>query len=282
MVETGQESHVRNEVMVMKRISHPFCTNLYATYVDKRYFYILLELSSGGELFRIIETAPAGQLSNAAACFYASNVVCAFEYLHSQKIIYRDLKLENLILDAYGYLKLVDFGFAKRVYGRTYTLCGTVDYLAPEIISQQGHGFEVDLWALGVLVYEMLVGYPPFEGETKGDTNETYKNILAGKFTMPIGLVTPEASNIIDGLLTVNCLDRLGCGRMRSRDVKTHPWFKGLDWSQLLERRVHPPLVPNISNPLDTRNFDEYDENESDVDEFEKPLDALDDLFKNY
>ena len=167
VVEAGQEAHLRNEVTVMKRISHPFCTNIYATYVDSRYFYMLLEVTSGGELFRVLERAPGGRLTNAASCFYAANVVCAFEYLHKQKITYRDLKPENLLVDTHGYLKLVDFGFAKRVYGRTYTLCGTVDYLAPEIVSHQGHGFEVDLWALGVLAYEMLVGFSPFEGNTK-------------------------------------------------------------------------------------------------------------------
>jgi len=170
VVEAGQESHVRNEVTVMKRISHPFCTSLFATFVDSRYFYMLLEVTSGGELFRVLEQAPEGRLSNAASCFYAANVVCAFEYLHKQKIIYRDLKPENLMVDAHGFLKIVDFGFAKRVFGRTYTLCGTVDYLAPETVSQQGHGFEVDLWALGVLAYEMLVGCPPFEGENKVGT----------------------------------------------------------------------------------------------------------------
>ena len=141
---------------------------------------------------------------------------------------------------------------------------------------------DLKIWALGVLVYELLVGYPPFEGETKGDTSETYKNILAGKYNVPLGLMTPEASNVVNGLLTVDCLQRLGCGRLRMRDVKMHPWFNGLDWSQLLERRVRPPLLPNISNPLDTKNFDEYDENESDIDEYEQPLDALDDLFKHY
>lgn len=223
-----------------------------------------------------------GRLTNAASCFYAANVVCAFEYLHMQKIIYRDLKPENLMVDSYGFLKLVDFGFAKRVYGRTYTLCGTVDYLAPEIVSQQGHGFEVDLWALGVLVYEMLMGCPPFEGETKGDTSATYKNILAGQYEVPPGSLTPEACNLIDGLLTVDCLSRLGCGRTGMRDVKMHPWFNGLDWKTLLERRVRAPLTPEISNPLDTQNFDKYDEGESNIDEFEQPLDALDDLFKNF
>jgi serine/threonine protein kinase len=184
IVEAGQESHLRNEVTVMKRISHPFCTNLLATYVDSRYFYMLLEVTSGGELFRVLEQAPGGYLSNSASCFYAANVVCAFEYLHKQKITYRDLKPENLLVDAHGYLKLVDFGFAKRVYGRTYTMCGTADYLAPEIVSHQGHGFEVDLWALGVLSYEMLVGYPPFEGDQK-----------VGGFTRLIIIIPPCAAS---------------------------------------------------------------------------------------
>jgi len=179
VVEAGQESHLQNEVTVMKHMRHPFCTNLFATYVDSRYFYMLIEVISGGELLRVLEQAPEGRLTNAASCFYAANVVCALEYLHKQDVIFRDLKPENLMVDAVGFLKMVDFGFAKRVYGRTYTLCGTVDYLAPEIVSRQGHGFEVDLWALGVLSYEMLVGCPPFEGQTKvGTGNQITTSII--------------------------------------------------------------------------------------------------------
>jgi hypothetical protein len=115
-----------------------------------------------------------------------------------------------------------------------------------------------------------------------GDTNATYKNILAGHYTVPPGALTPEAFNLIDGLLTVDCLIRLGCGRTGMRDVKMHPWFDGLDWRMLLERRVRAPLTPEIYHSLDTHNFDEYDEGESNIDEFDQPLDALDELFKNY
>ena len=283
IVEAGQQSHVRNEVTVLKRINHPFCTRIFGTYVDKKYFYLLLDFVSGGELFRVLDRSPNGRLNNFASCFYAANVVCALEYLHSQHVIYRDVKPENLMIASDGFLKLTDFGFAKRVFGRTYTLCGTVDYLAPEIVTQQGHGFEVDLWALGVLAYEMLVGFPPFEAENKGDAHATYKKILAGDYTVPPLNLTPEASSFIGGLLTVDCISRLGCGRMGMTEVKMHPWFSGLDWDVLLERRLSPPFVPELVNSLDASNFDTYDE-ESDgiVEDFNVALEMLDTLFENF
>jgi hypothetical protein len=116
---------------------------------------------------------------------------------------------------------------------------------------------------------------------TLDDTNTTYTNILSGNYKIPRGL-DPEVYNFISGLLTVDCYARLGCGRTGMRSVKTHPWFDGLDWGMLIERRVKSPFTPNISSPLDTKNFDEYDELENDVEAFEQPLDALDELFAKY
>ena len=120
---------------------------------------------------------------------------------------------------------------------------------------------------------------------TQGDTNAIYDNILRGDYTMPHGALSPEASNFIDGLLTVDCLTRLGCGRTGMRDVKMHPWFDGLDWGMLLERRMESPFTPEISDALDTHNFDEYDECEDGIDDYEEPLVALvalNELFNNY
>lgn len=147
--ESGQEEHLRNEVTAMKEIDHPFCAKLVVTFSDRSWLYMLLELCLGGELFKVQELQPSQRFTENIAMFYAACVASALEHLHNHDIIYRDLKPENLLLDAEGYIKVVDFGFAKkvdRVGGRTFTLCGTADYLAPEIILVQGHGREVDIW----------------------------------------------------------------------------------------------------------------------------------------
>jgi protein kinase A len=173
IVETCQQSHIISEKQTMAKLNSPFLIRLYATYKDKNQLYFLLEPSLGGELFTVLRKRKL--FSDSVAAFYAASVVLGFEYMHSLDIVYRDLKPENLLLDKNGHLKITDFGFAKVLKGRTWTLCGTPDYLAPEIVQMRGHGKGVDWWTLGILIFEMLASYPPFFDE---DPMKTYSKIL--------------------------------------------------------------------------------------------------------
>lgn len=147
---------------------------------DNKYFYIVMEFVRGGELFSYLRSS--GSFSSPTICFYAAQVACMFEYLHNKGIIYRDLKPENLLIDEVGYLRLTDFGFAKLCPTRTYTFCGTPDYLAPEILLNKGHGKAVDWWTFGILLYEMLTGFTPFADE---DPMISYQRILDAKVAFP-------------------------------------------------------------------------------------------------
>merc|ERR1719397_828631 len=160
IVELGQQSHIINEKNVMQKMHSKFLVNLRGTYKDNLRVYFLLDVCLGGELFTILRRRR--YFNEGTSKFYAGCVVEAFDYMHSKNIIYRDLKPENLVLDSTGYLKVTDFGFAKVVKDKTFTLCGTPDYLAPEIVTGQGHGKGVDWWTLGILIYEMLASFPPF------------------------------------------------------------------------------------------------------------------------
>lgn len=156
VVRLKQVEHINSEKEILAQINHPFLVNLYCTFQDDRNLYMLLEYVVGGELFSHLRRA--GKFSNETTMIYAGEIVLALEYLHSLDIIYRDLKPENLLLDEEGHIRITDFGFAKKVEDRTWTLCGTPEYLAPEIIQSKGHGKAVDWWALGILIYEMLAG----------------------------------------------------------------------------------------------------------------------------
>jgi len=154
-----QVDHIISENTILSNIKHPFLIKMLGFAQDERFLYIVLEFVQGGELFTYLRNL--GKLENNEAVFFAAQVVSMFEYLHSKNIVYRDLKPENLLIAADGYLKLTDFGFAKYIEGRTYTLCGTPEYLAPEILLNKGHGKPVDWWCLGILTYEMLAGMIP-------------------------------------------------------------------------------------------------------------------------
>jgi len=249
-----QTEHVKNEKEILMQINHPFIINLHWTCHNDKFLYMLLDYVNGGELFSYLRNAV--KFSNDAAVFYAAEIISALDYLHSQSIIYRDLKPENLLLDREGHVRLCDFGFAKKVYDRTWTLCGTPEYLAPEIIVGKGHHKAVDYWALGILIYEMLVGYPPFYDE---NPFQIYQKILAAKIEWPrhIDLV---AKDLIRKLLATDRTKRLGTMKNGVEDVKRHKWFKAIDWNVVLQRKLQPPIVPKISHDGDTKNFDKYDE----------------------
>lgn len=193
-------------------------------------------------------------MDNAQAKFYVGSVTLMFDFLHSAGIIYRDLKPENLLLDYEGFLKLTDFGFAKKVAFKTYTLCGTPEYIAPEVLLNKGHGKGVDWWTLGILLYEIVSGQPPFlDDEPMG----IYQQVLAGRVSFP-RYFDRSAKNLTKKLLTADLTKRYGCLKNGSRDIMDHKWFAGFSFDDLLNKSMVPPLKPTVSGPDDTSNFDPY------------------------
>jgi len=253
-----QVEHVKAEVAILSRIDHPFIVNLLAKFQDEKRLFLLLEFVNGGELFSYLRRE--GRLPDIDAKFYAGEIILAFIYLHSQNIIYRDLKPENLLIDAEGHLKIADFGFAKEVEDRTWTLCGTPEYLAPEIIQSKGHGRAVDWWALGILIFEMLAGYPPFYDQNPFGI---YQKVLAGRIDFPRHLDV-KAKDLIKRLLMHDRAKRFGCLKNGAEDIQKHKWYKGMDWEQLLQRRISPSFIPLVKGPDDTSMFDRYPESTED------------------
>lgn len=189
--------------------------------------------------------------------FYAAEVILALEYLHANEIIYRDLKPENILLDEKGHVKLTDFGFAKRVPTYTYTVCGTPDYLAPEIIRSNGYTRAVDWWSLGVLIFEMLVGKPPFED--KNPVN-LYEKILECRIDWPDD-INPVLKDLLLGLLTPDVEKRYGAtANDGDRDIKRHPWFETIDFDLAFQRQLVPPYIPSVKDDGDSACFAKYKE----------------------
>lgn len=258
VIRLKQEQHVQNEKAVLKEINHPFLIKLLWTDHDNRFLYMLMEFVPGGELFTYLRNR--GRFSSVAAIFYATEIVCAIEYLHSKEIVYRDLKPENILLDREGHIKLTDFGFAKKLVDRTWTLCGTPEYLAPEVIQSKGHGRAVDWWALGILIFEMLSGFPPFFDDNPFGI---YQKILACKIDFPRQLDF-TSKDLIKKLLVVDRTRRLGNMKNGAEDIKRHRWFRGVEWESVPQRKLKPPIVPKLSSDGDISNFETYPEGELD------------------
>ena len=258
IIQYKQQQHLRNEKLLMEKITHPLCVRLVKSFKDMAYVHILLEFSQGGELFRLMDEQPNGCFSEYATKFYSACVVLVLEHLHEKGIVYRDIKPENLLLDKDGYIKMVDFGFAKQISGPTYTICGTPDYIAPEIITRKGHQFAADYWALGVLTYEMLTGEPPF---STPDTPEKtiYSNIIEGRYTMQQWM-SPLVKDFIANLLALDPAQRLGSGPKGVKAIRNHPWFAEIDWIKLERKKLPPPIPIKVKNHLDISNFDVYTE----------------------
>lgn len=237
VIRLRQVEHVKAERRILSRVRHPFIVDLYATFQDSLNIYMLLSYVPGGELFTHLRRA--GRFSPDVARFYLATIILALKYLHSFNIIYRDLKPENLLLDNRGYLRLTDFGFAKVVDDRTWTLCGTPEYLAPEIIQSDGHGKPADWWACGIIAYEMMVGHPPFFDET---AYGIYDRILKGKIQWPRDM-DPLTRNLIRGFLHPDRTKRLGNLLAGADDVLDHPWFRGVDWGALERREIRVSFI---------------------------------------
>lgn len=260
IVQMKQQEHVMNERNIMMETRSDFIVRLYKTFKDRKYLYMLLECCLGGELWTILRNR--GLFEEAEVRFYSACVIEAFAYLHSKGIVYRDLKPENLLLDAKGYCKLVDFGFAKKVgLGRkTWTFCGTPEYVAPEIILNKGHDMAADCWSLGILIFELINGNPPFSGS---DPMKTYNIILKGIDAIDFPRrVSKMATLLIKRLCRENPVERIGYQKGGIADIQKHKWFEGFSWECLKKGTLAAPYVPKIDHDADTSNFDFFAEDD--------------------
>ncbi|XP_067114055.1 cGMP-dependent protein kinase 1-like isoform X4 [Osmerus mordax] len=262
ILDTSQQGHILSERRIMMEAHSPFTVRLYRTFRDAKYLYMLLEACMGGELWTLLRDR--GSFDDGMTRFYTGCIVEALGFLHCRGIIYRDLKPENIILDRSGYAKLVDFGFAKKVGlgKKTWTFCGTPEYVAPEIILNKGHDTSADCWSLGILVYELLSGSPPFSGS---DPMKTYNIILRGidMVEFPKKIIK-SAANLIKRLCRDNPSERLGNQKNGVKDIQKHKWFEGFNWEGLRQETLAPPFIPTVEGPLDTSNFDVFPDDSDD------------------
>ncbi|XP_078055421.1 cGMP-dependent protein kinase 2 [Mustelus asterias] len=256
IVETRQQEHVYSEKNILLQTKSPFIVRLYRTFRDSKYVYMLLEVCLGGELWSILRDMCFFEEPTARFC--VGCVVEAFDYLHNRGIVYRDLKPENLLLDSDGYVKMADFGFAKRIGlgKKTWTFCGTPEYIAPEIIMNKGHDFGADYWSLGILVFELLTGNPPFTGP---DPIQIYNMILRGmeKVDFP-KRISKRPEDLIRRLCKVNPTERLGNKKNGINDIRKNKWFQGFDWEGLRTRKMQSVLRREFKGPVDHSNFDSF------------------------
>ncbi|CZT01212.1 probable cAMP-dependent protein kinase [Rhynchosporium agropyri] len=256
VVKMKQVEHTNDERRMLQEVKHPFLITLWGTFQDSKNLYMVMDFVEGGELFSLLRKSQ--RFPNPVAKFYAAEVTLALEYLHGKDIIYRDLKPENLLLDRHGHLKITDFGFAKKVPDITWTLCGTPDYLAPEVVSSKGYNKSVDWWSLGILIFEMLCGFTPFwDG---GSPMKIYENILKGRVKYP-PYIHPDAQDLLQRLITSDLTKRLGNTHGGAEGVKNHQWFAEVTWDRLAKKDIDAPYVPPVKAGVgDASQFDKYPE----------------------
>ncbi|XP_065183412.1 protein kinase C-like [Sycon ciliatum] len=243
---------IEKRVLVMAT-HHPFLTSLHSCFQSRDRLFFVMEYVTGGDLMFQIQRSR--KFDESRTRFYAAEIVSALRYLHKKGVVYRDLKLDNVLLDHEGHVKIADFGMCKEnISGSslTNTFCGTPDYIAPEILEEKDYGFSVDWWALGVLMYEMMAGQPPFEADTE---DELFDAILHDDVLYPVWL-SREASSVLRGFLTKRSEKRLGCTHQGEDAIASHPFFKIIDWHALDQRQIRPPFVPKSKTKKDTSNFD--------------------------
>lgn len=252
VVKTGMQESVMTERDILLSTNSPFIIKLHETYNEPQTLSFLLEAALGGELFETYNRMGFHGKEQHAR-FYSAGVVFAFDHLHERRIIYRDLKPENLLLTDEGRVKITDMGLARFVIGKTFTTCGTPDYFAPELIASLGHNAAVDWWTLGILIYELIVGSPPFEADTP---MQTYGKVMRGisRVNFP-RQAQGDIGVLVKGLLCADPSSRLCMRPGGSNNLKEHAWYKGFDWDAMFNQTMPVPYKPNVKSKKDIANF---------------------------
>ncbi|KAJ3076539.1 serine/threonine protein kinase psk1 [Podochytrium sp. JEL0797] len=236
--------HTRSERAILPQLDHPFIVTLHFAFQTKENLFLILQYAPGGTLFSYL--AKERMFSETQASFYIGEILLALEYVHSQSIIYRDLKPENVLLDAHGHVLLTDFGLSKVVL-ETLTVCGTIEYMAPEVLNETLlYGGAVDFWSLGIVLFDFLAGSPPFKGSNRKKIMDA---IMHQKPKFP-KFFLPQATNLIGKLLVKDPTDRIGY-KLGAAEIKKHSFFRKTDWVKLMARQVLPPFKPGAEMLVD-------------------------------
>ncbi|KAM4694768.1 ribosomal protein S6 kinase alpha-2 [Discoglossus pictus] len=238
---------------ILAEVNHPFIVKLHYAFQTEGKLYLILDFLRGGDLFTRLSKEV--MFTEEDVKFYLAELALALDHLHSLGIIYRDLKPENILLDEEGHIKITDFGLSKESIDhdkRAYSFCGTIEYMAPEVVNRRGHTQSADWWSFGVLMYEMLTGSLPFQGK---DRKETMALILKAKLGMP-QFLSGEAQCLLRSLFKRNPCNRLGAGFDGVEEIKRHPFFITIDWNKLYRKEIKPPFKPAVGRPEDTFHFD--------------------------
>ena len=250
-----QQIHTKTERDLMVKINCPFIVNIKSAFQDETNLYIVSEFLQGGDLFFHLHEKRNVVFPEEKAKFYVIELVVALDFLHKNNMVYRDLKPENILLDSQGHVKLTDFGLSKifeNENDKAYTVCGTPQYLAPEILLRKGYDKAVDWWSLGCVMYEMIYGKLPFK--FKYDTQPNL-NIYKKKVMYP-SWMEENAKDLIINLLTIEPDKRLGSGKNGEENIKRHPFFSDVDWDKALNKKLKPPFVPKIEDETDIKYFE--------------------------
>ncbi|XP_057198433.1 ribosomal protein S6 kinase alpha-2 isoform X2 [Triplophysa rosa] len=238
---------------ILAEVNHPFIVKLHYAFQTEGKLYLILDFLRGGDLFTRLSKEV--MFTEEDVKFYLAELALALDHLHSLGIIYRDLKPENILLDEEGHIKVTDFGLSKEAIDndkRAYSFCGTIEYMAPEVVNRRGHTQSADWWSFGVLMFEMLTGSLPFQGK---DRKETMALILKAKLGMP-QFLSPEVQSLLRALFKRNPSNRLGAGPDGVEEIKRHNFFATIDWNKLYRREIKPPFKPAVGRPEDTFHFD--------------------------
>jgi serine/threonine protein kinase len=250
--ENGNINNIKTEKRILKMCNHPFIVSMHCVFQDNKSIYLLLDFCNGGELYYHLQKNK--KFNEETAKFYTAQIYLVLSYLHSNGIIYRDLKPENIILDMYGYLKLIDFGLAKDKFNSeqlTKTICGTKEYIrkinskliiAPEVILGNKYGYNYDWWAFGIIIYEMLIGIPPFYNDSK---TELYRDIVYNEPDFKFLGIDVNISNEAKDLL-LQLLKKDPKERIKPENIPKHSWFEGINFDYILLRKLIPPYIPNL------------------------------------